>query len=107
MTWDLVMAAISTCGAIVLALLYGRATAKAAYAEQLKSALDHVKTTLAASQGLVAGKEEYIRELEKTVLGSLPAGKLAERLTGLFKANRGGAPGAVPAAKPAAKPAKP
>ncbi len=104
MSWDLVMAAISTCGAIVLALLYGRATAKAAYAEQLSTALAHVKTTLAASQGLVAHKEEYIRELEKTVLGSLPPGKLAERLTGLFKANRGGASGAMQPAKPPAKP---
>lgn len=90
---------------VTLAFLYARAKVAASQAGTIKAANDHLKTLLAAERSIVADKEQYIRELEKTVLGSLPAGKLAERLSRMFAAGRSGAPGAVlPGKPPAARP---
>jgi FtsZ-interacting cell division protein ZipA len=96
MNWELLVAGGSTLAALVVAFLWARAERRATFADSLKASLDNLKTTLKASEAVVVHKEEYIRELEKTVLGNLPAGQLANRLTLLFTANRSGAAGFVP-----------
>jgi septum formation topological specificity factor MinE len=84
---------------VALAFLYARAASKAALVDQVELINGHLQSIIAAQRTVVRGKEEYIRELEKTVLGTLPPGKLVERLNLLFASERGRAPGAVQAAK--------
>jgi ParB-like chromosome segregation protein Spo0J len=99
--WELLLSMASTAGALVLAFLYARARAKAALVDQLRTIANHLADAAKAQRTVIAGKEEYIRELEKTVLGSLPAGKLADRLNRLFAGNRSRAADPVPPTKPA------
>jgi hypothetical protein len=94
-------------GLVALAFLYARAKVAASHADTLKAANDRLKELLAAERSIIADKEQYIRDLEKTILGSLPAGKLAERLTRLFAAGGRGAPSAVLPGEPPAGPPKP
>ena len=105
MNWELILSLAGTAGALVLAFLYARAERKAAVSDQLATAVDGLKLTLEAAHTVLVNKEEYIRELEKTVLGSLPAGKLVDRLNLMFSACRNQSPGPLPTAKPTADPA--
>lgn len=107
MNLDLWLVLGAVGGLVVLALLYGRAKVAAASAGTLKANNEHLKTLLEAERSIIAEKEQYIRELEKTILGSLPAGKLAERLSRMFAAGRSGAPSAVLPEQPAPRAAKP
>ncbi len=101
MNYELLLAAGGTLAVVVLAFLYARASNKAALADQLKTLSESLSTMLKGQRQVTADKEEYIRELEKTVIAGVPAGKLAERLNRLFAANRsGGAPGKLPPSKP-------
>lgn len=99
MRWELLLAAGSTVGALVLGFLYARALVGASKAKQYLLIAETLKTALSATRGVVAHKEEYIRELEKTVLGNLPASKLVERLNLLFAANRSRTAGSLPTPK--------
>lgn len=106
MNWELLVAGGSTLAALVVAFLWARAERKASFADSLTKNIEHLKATLNATQSAVVNKEAYILELEKTVLGTLPASKLAERLSLLFTANRSGAPGFVPPAASGSRKAK-
>ncbi len=104
MNWETLLAVAGTAGAVILAIMLARAERKAAVSDQLGEIVGDLELTLAASKQVISNKEDYIRELEKTVLGSLPAGKLAERLNRMFSANRGESPDPVPTPKPGTKP---
>jgi hypothetical protein len=105
MNYELVGVLGALAGVVALAFLYARAAVKAKLVDQYKLISDGLLVTLKATRDITRGKEEYIRELEKTVLGSLPAGKLADRLNLLFASERGREAGAVlPAKRPAPAP---
>ena len=99
MSWELLVAAGSTVLALTMGFLYARARVEASKAKQYLLLAETMKTLLSASRDVVAHKEEYIRELEKTVIGSLPAGKLVDRLNRLFAASRSGTAGKLPPTK--------
>lgn len=99
MNWELVLALGPVAAALALAFLYARASRGASQTEQYKVIAENLLVTLKASHEVVANKEEYIRELEKAVVGNLPASKLVERLNRLFAAQRSRAASSVPPAK--------
>jgi hypothetical protein len=83
-------------GLVALAFLYARAASKASLVDQYATINDHLRAVVAAQTTVAADKEEYIRELQKVVLGSLPAGKLVERLNRLFATQSSRASGSLP-----------
>jgi hypothetical protein len=95
MNLELVLSLIVSAGAVIMAFLYARTKTS-----QLEDAVEDMGVVVEAQRDVLADKEEYIRELEKTVVGSLPAGELARRLNRLFAANRSRSSGALPAVKP-------
>lgn len=99
MNYELLVTVGAVGAIVVLAFLYARAAGKAALVDQFESANTDLASTLAAQRQVTATKEEYIRDLEKTVLGAMPASQLATRLTLLFAANRSRTAGTVPASK--------
>lgn len=104
MNYELLVAVASTLGVVVLAFFYAKAAKGAAATETYKRAADYAVNHATKLGDLLAHNEEYTRELEKTVFGSLPAGKLADRLNRMFQKRASGAPGAVPdAVRPAGK----
>jgi hypothetical protein len=102
-----ILSAAGLFGTVLMGILYARAAREAAYVEQLRPMIEALKVALKVARDAVALKEDYIRELEKHVLGSLPAGELANRLNKLFASNRSRAAGTVPPPKPPTKPSKP
>lgn len=104
MDWSLIISLGSTAGVIALAFLYTRARVQAAQAAQYKRITGELLEVYKVNRTIIAGKEEYIRELEKTVLGSLPAGKLADRLNRMFAGTRDREAGPLSATKPSADP---
>lgn len=100
MNWENLLALGTTAGALLLAFLYARASVKAAGADNLRKATERLLEVSKAQREVVKEKEDYIRELEKTVLGNLPASELAARLNRLFQANRNRTSGTLPARKP-------
>lgn len=98
MNYELLFALGTSAGALVLAFLYARAANGAAQTEQYKGVAEAAQRSAADMAKVAAAKELYIRELEKTVIGSLPAGKLAERLNRMFAHASGRAPSTVPIA---------
>lgn len=99
---ELLLALGTSAGFLVFAFLYARARVAAAGAATMAANNKYLKELMVSQAGLLAEKEEYIRDLEKTVLRSLPAGKLAERLTKLFAAGGRREARAVPPVDPAA-----
>jgi hypothetical protein len=98
MNYELVGVLGAVGGIVVLALLYVRAAAKAAQATNLELINTNLVASMRTTREIAANKEEYIRELEKAIIGSLPAGKLVERLNRMFAANRSRKASAVQAA---------
>jgi len=91
-----------TGAALVMGFLYSRARVQAAQAANLKVIADNLLAATKAQRGVIADEEEYIRDLEKTVIGSLPAGQLANRLSLLFSSVRSREASTVlPAGRPA------
>jgi hypothetical protein len=84
--------------AVVLAILYGRAAKGAAQTETYKRAAEFATRSAVELGQALAQREEYTRELEKTIIGSLPAGKLAERLNRVFAERAGRGASTVPIA---------
>ncbi len=100
MNWELLLNAGAVLSALVLAFLYAGASVKASQVDQVRKVNEVLLTTSKSQRSVLVDKEDYIRELEKTVLGSLPASELATRLTRLFAANRSRAASQLPPAKP-------
>lgn len=100
MSWELLVAVGGVTLALVMGLLYARAAVGASKAEQYLLIAELKDTALKATRDVVAEKEEYIRELERSVLGGLPASQLVDRLNRLFQANRNRAARRLPPAKP-------
>lgn len=100
MNYELLAAIGAVGGCVVLAFLYARASTKATLVDQFTELNKGLGASLAVQRAITSAKEEYIRELEKTVLGSVPASQLAARLTLLFAAARGRQTSVVPASKP-------
>lgn len=98
MNYELLFALGTSAGAIVLAFLYAGVARGAATADQYKVIAEQALKSADQSAAAVSAKEEYVRELEKTVVGSLPPGKLVERLNLLFAAERSRAASTVPTA---------
>lgn len=101
MSWELPLAMATTAGVVVLALLYARAASKASKAEGYLALAEWQRKRLEQAKAVVVAKEDYIRALEKTVVGKLSPGELADRLNGLFAAEGRRAPSAVPTTVPA------
>jgi hypothetical protein len=102
--WELILAGGTTLAALVMGFLYARAEVRASAADQYKLISDHLVTATKAQRLVIAEKEEYIRVLQQTVLGSVPPGKLVERLNRMFAVRSGGAANPLPAPQPPAKP---
>lgn len=100
MNWELTLALGTAAGALVIAFLYARAARTASQVDQYRVIADNLLVTLKASQTVTEQKEEYIRELEKAVVGNLPASKLVERLNRLFAAQRSERANPLPPRKP-------
>ncbi len=98
MNWELILALGSVGAALVMGVLYARAARKAALVDQYKRYAEHMSTVLKSARQVVATKEKYIRELQRTLLGSMPASELVDRLGELF-AEGGREAGPVPPAK--------
>lgn len=96
MNWE----AIAGVVAAIISLLY--AALKNHQTKQAGERAQELQDVLSGTRAAVAHKEEVIRELERTVIGSLPPGKLAERLNRLFAAGRSGETSTVPTSKPEA-----
>lgn len=107
MSWELWLGVGGMTAAVVLGLLYGKARWEAAQAHQYKLAAERWKTVATSASTVIADKEDYIRELEKTVLGSLPPGKLVDRLNRMFPSSRRPGTSTVPPAASGTKPSKP
>src|SRR5690606_22755650 len=102
MNWELLVALGGTGAGLVMGFLYARARVQDAQAANLKVIADNLLAATKAQREVIADKEEYIRDLEKTVIGSLPAGQLANRLSLLFSSVRSREASAVlPAGRPA------
>jgi hypothetical protein len=99
MNWELIISAGSVGVALLFALLYGKARVEAASAGTLRRVTEDLLGLSKSQREVVKGKEEYIRELEKVVLGNLPASELAGRLTKLFQGARHREAGPLPARK--------
>lgn len=108
MNYELLLALGTSVGALVLAFLYARASKGAAVTDQYKAIAKYSIAAADDARALAAAKEDYIRELEKTVVGSLPPGKLVDRLNLLFAAERTrGKASAVQTPKPVSGTTKP
>ncbi len=98
MNWQLVLSLLGSVGTVVLALLYANAAKGAAISDQVRAIAEHALASKIAADAVAAAKEEYIRELEKTIIGSLSPGQLAQRLNILFASQVSRAPSTVPIA---------
>jgi hypothetical protein len=102
MSWQAILSIGSTLAALLMGFLYAKAAKGAALADGLHKIATYQAERLKSHRDALAAKEQHIRELEQTVVGSLSPGELANRLNSLFgvAADRR-ATDAVPAGKPA------
>lgn len=99
MNWELLIAGGGTLAVVALAFLYARASTKAGQVDQVRKVNEVLLTASKAQRGVLVEKEDYIRELERTVLAGMPATELAARLNRLFADHRRRTSSAVSAAK--------
>lgn len=97
MNWELLLALGTSAAFLLFAFLYAKARVGAAKAETYRAQVGHLTATVRSQDAIIAQKELYIRDIEKTLLEGLPAAKLVKRLNDLFKANGGGKARPVPA----------